>query len=319
MAGVGIAIALAYRYAWIPADWEFGLGRASEIFDLPQYSVGSWFSGWTTGDGQAFAVIATDPLGLDQGWRLGYPVYRYSRAGFGWLAWIASLGRAEWVPYGLALVGSVALLLSLWLAYRLRPTLGRKAWIIFFNPALLLAFARDTSEHVGLVALTWAIATGHIWVSAALGMIRPSFLVALVGRWKQVVVGGLAAIGLTTMWLFRFGFNPDEFGGAFDWPLVGYLEVPTLQSTALILFAILTIGRGAMTRQLGWVASGVLVLILSAAVLEDPTNSWRAAGFLFIIWAFGPGYNPASWRELATSDNTSDSSSSDQTGRSSST
>jgi hypothetical protein len=134
--GMSLAVAaLLYRYAWIPGPWEDGLQFAEQAWRLPVVGVGKWFSAWTIGDGQTFAVIAADPLGLDEGWELSQPAFRYWRAGFGWLAWVASLGRAEWVPYGMAIVGVVAIVLAFLLAVRLRPRLGRSAWLIVLNPA----------------------------------------------------------------------------------------------------------------------------------------------------------------------------------------
>jgi hypothetical protein len=299
LAGVALGvIALLYRYAWIPSDPEAALQHALDTFGLPVTGVGGWFTAWTLGDGQAFAVIATDPLGLNEGWRLGYPAYRYSRAGFGWLAWLASLGQAQWVPYGMAIVGVVTIVGLFWLATRLRPQLGRPAWLIALNPAVLIAFAGDTAEALGVLALAWVLATGQWWASAALGVIRPSFLVALVGRWRLLGPGVLSALVLGALWIMRFGYFPGQYGGGLGWPLVAYLEEVSVQSTLLAIAAVATLFMGIRHRHWGWVASGLMVLCFTGVVVESANNGWRTAGMLFVLWAFGPEYSAPHHRRV---------------------
>jgi hypothetical protein len=289
--GIGVVVlAILARYAWLPNAWEFALQQAADTWGLPVTDVGRWFSAWALGDGQAFAVIAADPLGLEIGDRLGYPAYRYGRAGFGWLAWAASLGRAEWVPYGLAIVGSLAVVATLVLAVRLRPSLGPKAWLIILNPAVFIAFAGDTAETLGIFALALAISSGYWWASAAVGVIRESYIVALVGRWRSMVWGLASALLLAVLWALRFGFESGQYGGNLGLPLIGYFEAPSLQAAVLAVVAATTLAVGLRFRDWGWVASGLFVLCFTHWVVESPVNGWRAAGLLFVIWAFGPGY-----------------------------
>lgn len=285
-------IALLYRYAWLPSDPAAALQHARDTLGLPVMDVSGWFSAWTLGDGQIFAIIATDPLGLDEGWLLTQPAYRYGRAGFGWLAWVASLGQAEWVPYGMAIVGALAVTALFLLAWKLRPVVGRSAWLIVLNPAVFIGFAGDTAETLGVLALAWAIATGQLWASAALGVIRPSFLVGLVGRWRLLTSGVISAVVLGFLLIARFGFRPEQYGEGIALPLLGYITEPSPQSIVLGLLALTTLGVGLRRRDWGWVTSGAFVLCFSPAVLQDVNNGWRAAGMLFVLWAFGPGYAP---------------------------
>ncbi len=72
--------------------------------------VGRWFSAWTIAGGRAFAVIAADPLALDEGWEMSQPAFRYWRAGLGWAAWLVSLGQSHCAPDGMAIVGVFSLI-----------------------------------------------------------------------------------------------------------------------------------------------------------------------------------------------------------------
>lgn len=291
LAAITLAIlAVAYRYAWIPGPWEEGLQFARGVWRIPVEDVGKWFAAWTIGDGQLFAVIAADPLGLDEGWEMIQPAFRYWRAGFGWLAWAASLGQERWVPYGMAIVGAASMVATFLLAVRLRPELGRRAWLLVFNPAVLIAFAGDTAEGLGILALTYAIASGRVWASVAVALIRPSFLIALVGRWRLLRWGASMALVSGVWWIAHFGWEPSQYGSNFALPFVGYFDEPSWHSVALGAFACVTIWRGWQHRDWSWVASGIMVICFSGFILADPTNGWRVAGTLYVVWAFGPGY-----------------------------
>jgi len=287
-----VVVALVYRHSWIHVSWEGPLDRIQDVVGLQVNGVGRWFSAWATGDGQAFAIMAADPLGLDEGWHLTQPGFRYLRVGFSWLVWIASLGQERWIPYAMAMVGALAIAGTFLLAARLRPALGLRAWLLVFNPAVLIGFAGDTAETVGILFLAWAIAGGSRWASAALGLIRPSYLVALLGRHMLVFWGAGAALTMGTLWALRFGFDPAEFGGSLGLPLAGYLDAPSVQAIGLLALALGTLVLGLRHRDWAWVASAVMVMCFTASVLGGAHNGWRAAGMLFVLWAFGPGFSP---------------------------
>jgi hypothetical protein len=61
-------------------------------------------------------------------------------------------------------------------------------------------------------------------------------------------------------------------------------------SIGLAVFATITLVLGLRHRNWGWVASGLLVICFSEYVVAEAANGWRAAGVLFVLWAFGPGY-----------------------------
>jgi len=291
LAALALAVlAVAYRYAWTPGPWEEGLQFARDEWRIAVGDVGRWFSAWTIGDGQLFAVIASDPLGLDEGREMIQPAFRYWRAGYGWLAWAASLGQERWVPYGMAIVGAASIVSTFLLTVRLRPELGRRAWFLVFNPAVLIAFAGDTAEGLGILALAYSIASGRVWVPAALGVIRPSFLIALVGRWKLLLWGAVTALVSGAWWITHFGWEPSQYGSNFALPFAGYFDEPSLQTLALGAFASVTIWRGLQHRDWAWVASGIMVVCFSGFILANGSNGWRVAGMLFVLWAFGPGY-----------------------------
>jgi hypothetical protein len=270
--------------------WEDHLVAMESQWGLSVSGVGRWFSAWTLGDGQAFALIASDPLGVDEVGQLGHPAYRFMRAGFGWLAWLASLGQEGWIPYGMALVSALAVAGTFLLAAWLRPRLGRSAWLIVLNPAVFIGLAGDTAEALGVFFLALAMATPGRWAAIALGVTRPSYLVALVDQFKKAIWGGAAALALLGYGLLRFGLDLDQFGGRLGVPVIGYLTDPQPMSLLVGGLALATLVIGVRSRDWGWVVAGAFVLSFASGVVENPVNAWRAAGMLPVLWAFGPGY-----------------------------
>lgn len=291
VAALFIALAMIYRYAWIPTEWEVGLQAASDTLNLPFTTAGRWFSAWAIGDGQAFAAIAADPVGFREGAYLDDPVYRYSRAGFGWLAGVASLAHVEWIPQGLAVVSSLTLIGIFLITLRLRPILGASAWFILLNPAVFIAFAGDTAESLGVLALTWTMATGKWWAAAALGVIRPSFIVALWGRWRLFLASAVTAAAFGAIWITQFGSPLGLSSQILGPPVVGYLADPSPLGVFLASLAAVSIGMGIKHRNWAWAVSGLFILCLTETVVGEAVHGWRAAGMLFVLWAFGPDYS----------------------------
>lgn len=281
------------RAAYIPPFADRHVALASEKYDIDFGTPPKWFSAWSIGDGQAFAVIAADPTGGKLGEEIREPAYRFARAGFGWLAALMSLGEETWIPYGMALVGALAIVGNLLLAVKLRPRLGPKAWFLILNPAIYLGFAGDTAESLGALLLTASLAFGSVMPAIALGVTRPTYLIALWGRWRQLGAGVAAAMLLALYSLLRFGL--EQFvavPGALGPPLLAYLESPTGAGLLLAGLALATSLIGVRRRAWPWVITGVFVLCAGPNVTPDPINAWRAAGPLLVLWAFGPSHEP---------------------------
>ena len=279
------------RVSYIPAGAEAHVELAGERLDLDLGEPSRWFSAWAIGDGQAYAVIAADPTGGKLGEQLGQPAYRFSRAGFSWLAAAVTLGNEEWVPYGMAAVGLLSLVGLLVVAIATRERLGQKVWFLVLNPAIYLAFGGDTSESLGALLVAVALATGWIWAALAIGISRPSFLIALAGRWKLLGAGLAATVLLAIYSLGRFGLeNFIPYDERIDFPVAAYLERPSAAGWFLAALAMSTFVIGILKRDWTWVATGLFVLSFGTDVTRDPVNAWRAAGLMPVLWAFGPRY-----------------------------
>ncbi len=255
--------------------------------------MGAWFSAWTLGDGQAFAVIASDPLGLEFGDDLKDPGYRYQRAGYAWLVWVGSAGQPNLIPYAMAAVGGLAVIGTLILAISLRKRQGPAAWFLVLNPALYIGFAGDTAEPLAILLLGLALASSRPWAGAALGAVRPDYLLALLGRWKTFAYGVAATALVVGYATLRFGFGSLFPPGArlFGLPLAGYFESSTLAGWILAACAVATLVIGIRYRNWTWIVVGLYVLCFSYTVLFAPVNAWRAAGLMPVLWAFGPRPN----------------------------
>ena len=278
------------RAEYIPPWVDQNLELAVEKWGLPVSDVGPWFSAWTLGDGQAFAVIASDPLGLEIGDDLRYAGYRYQRAGYSWLVWAGSGGQPGSIPYAMAAIGALAVIGTLILAIALRGRLGPSAWFLVLNPALYVGFAGDTAEPLAILFLGLALASNRPLAGVALGVTRPDYLLALLWRWKTFAYGVTAAALLLAYAGFRFGietlfpFDTRVFGP----PLAGYLETPSIAGWVLASAALGTLAIGVRSRNWTWIVVGVYILCFSQKVLLDPVNALRAAGMLPVLWAFGP-------------------------------
>lgn len=237
---------------------------------------------------QAYALIAIDPSGGLLADRIHEAGYRFARAGYGWAVWAVSLGRSHMVPYALAIVGALCVAGVIAMSFRLRPRLGPRSWLMVLNPALFIGFAADTSEPMGILFLAVALAGSGLWATGLLGVTRPTFLVALWGKWRQLAVGVAAAVALAVYGFVAFGAGAMvPSGGRLALPLHAYLEHPSVLGACLALVATGTVVVGCRDRDWSWILTGIFVLCFGLDVLRDPVNAWRAAGFLPVIWAFG--------------------------------
>lgn len=126
-------------------------------------------------DGVYFYAVATDPFATGEAHELvDRAAYRYGHAGYGWLGWIASLGRTNAVPTALLMLGLVGLGVAAAAVSRLSVALGWTPWAglaVAFNPGLTYSLTSLTSETVaaGFVALTllaW-VRGRYVWGAAA--------------------------------------------------------------------------------------------------------------------------------------------------------
>lgn len=277
------------RSEYIPPWAERNLEIAAEKWDLPVADVHPWFSAWTLGDGQAFAVIAADPLGLGFGDDLREPGYRYQRAGYSWLAWAASGGQAGLVPYALAFIGALAVVGTLVLAISLRGRIGPSAWFLVLNPALYIGFAGDTAEALAILFLGLTLASSSPWAAVALGMTRPDYLLAALGRWKPFLAGIAGAGIVATYSAWHFGLETMlPRVDLLSLPFSGYFAYPSAAAWLLAVTASLTLVVGVRRRNWAWAAVGAYVICFAPVVTADPANAWRAAGLMPVLWAFGP-------------------------------
>jgi hypothetical protein len=285
-----LSTAFYVRAEYVPPWAERNLEIAEEKWDLPVSGVSAWFAAWTLGDGQAFALVASDPLGLEIGDELRDPGYRYQRAGYSWLVWVGSGGQPGLIPYALAAVGGLVVIGTLILAISLRERLGRSAWFLVLNPAIYVGFAGDTAEPLAVLFLGLALASSRPWAGVALGVTRPDYLLALLGRWKTFGYGVAAAALVAGYSIIRFGFETLIPRGArlFGLPLAGYLDSPSVAGLVLALLAAVTLAIGVRFRNWTWAVVGLYVLCFSYTVIVEPVNAWRAAGLMPVLWAFGP-------------------------------
>lgn len=289
-AAVVAVVAFWARAVYVPPFADRHVAASEEKYHYDVGIPGEWFSAWSLGDGQAYVLIALDPTGDKLAEEVEISAYRFTRAGYGWATWVFSLGRARLVPYALAVVGGLAVVANLAVAVRLRERLGPRAWILLINPAVYMGFAGDTSEPLGVLFLTLAMSTGS-WVAAvALGVSRPTYLAALWGRWRTFLPGLAGTVLIVTYGLLAL--RPERLlpGGGLALPLVAFVRNWSIWGTLLAASALATLVVGWLRRDWAWALSALFVLCFGVEVLVNPTNAWRTAGFLPVLWAFGPNY-----------------------------
>ena len=82
LAGAIVVMGAFYaRAVYIPTWADRHVEVASEKLNLEFGDPSRWFSAWSIGDGQAYAVIAADPSGVKLGQEIKEPAYRFSRKG----------------------------------------------------------------------------------------------------------------------------------------------------------------------------------------------------------------------------------------------
>lgn len=246
------------------------------------------------GDGEIFATLAADPIGRGPAQLILIPVYRYMRIGFSWAGWLVSFGQEEWVLPALFAVGLSSVAALGFVSGVLQDRLGPRALFLVANPALYLGFAGDSAEPLGLLFLTLAMMGSGLWAALALGATRPTYALALLGRWPSFVSAMTAAIAVRVIAALIFSASVFQGAeGAFAPPLRSFFDHPSVVGFAVLIAGLVTLVIGVSRRDLAWAVAGVLVVLLGDSVLASPLNAVRAAGMMPVLWAFGPSWRPA--------------------------
>jgi hypothetical protein len=152
-------------------------------------------------DGVYFYAIARDPFARGSSHALienDRGAYRYGHPGYGWLAWLASAGRASAVPAALLVVGLAGVAVAAYALSMLGAALGWSPWaglVVAFSPGVVFATTADTSEPVALAALALALLAwirGRVfWAAVALVaccFIKEPLLLAPLGLLAWLIV-----------------------------------------------------------------------------------------------------------------------------------
>lgn len=286
--------------------------------DLPDsYAAEPFWLTWSRGDGQAYVTLVSDPLAQEEVRGLGVALYRYSRVGYAWAAFVLTAGSTALAPVGLFLVNAIAVAYLAWVAERKLDQWGPRALVLVAVPGVWISTMTDTAEGLGMALATAAVVMSRVRSRAAavlLGIVRPDFATALLLRGGPglilVALTALAAVGIRLLGL-GLGLDYAGLNGNLTLPFHGYAEVLAGQpveyqavTVGLASVAVVTVARGVRSetgwRRLAPIGTGIFVLMLSPLVLENPLNSLRAASALALIWATppeadrGPAVTPAS-------------------------
>jgi hypothetical protein len=196
------------------------------------------------------------------------------------------------VLVGLFTVSLLSAGATAFLASKLSESQGVKAWALVLNPALTAGVLWSTSEPLALAVLAFAIFSGSAILGWSVSLVRPSYLLALASRWRVLLAGAATVFLAKLFWSRFFGEAFLGISGVIDWPFVGVLESPSLMGWAVVLSGLTTAAVGILRRDATWIVSGAFVWCFGTVVLDTPVNAVRAAGFLPVLWAFGPGFEP---------------------------
>ncbi len=151
-------------------------------------------------DGVYFYAIARDPFARGEAHTLiDRPAYRYGHAGYGWLAWLVTAGRAGAIPAALLALSLAGVAIAGYAGSLLAAELGWSPWgglVVAFTPGIVLATTVDTSEPLALAATLLALLAwmrgrrgwGAAALAAACFIKEPLLLVAVgIGVWEVTV------------------------------------------------------------------------------------------------------------------------------------
>lgn len=286
-----VAVVVSFRVALNSEGMDLieQFEQASGIEVGPDHS---FFGAGLDGDGATVVIVALDPFGTDLGLRIFDSSYRYTRLAHPWLAMLVTAGSPNLILLGVSLVGLLAVGILAYIASANREQLGWRSWLLIANPALILGVLGDTTEPLSALLLTLSLMTGSAVFGAATAMSRPSYLVALWGRWRVLAVGVSVAALVRLIWSSRLETPFLEGGRNLDWPLVGIVDSPSVTGALVMLAGICTAVVGLARRDWGWVGGGLFVLLFAEPVVSGPTHMLRAAGYLPVLWGLGPNWVP---------------------------
>ena len=213
-------------------------------------------------DGVYFYAIAIDPFATKEAHDLiDLSPARYSHAGYGWAAWVFSLGHPGWVPQALLMVSLLSIGGASAIASIISERIGSTPWgglFVALNPGLVYSVSADTSEPfaallLGLLLLAWR---AERWVyvailAVAIALTKEIFLIVLgaMFAWRLLkvirepgagrVVAPLAALTMGpvvwVMWQIYLYLQFDVFALSITpklvyLPLQGWAEAMTIAS-----------------------------------------------------------------------------------------
>lgn len=171
-------------------------------------------------DGVYFYAVALDPFARGEAHGLiDKAAYRYEHPGYGWLAWLAALGRPEAAPFALMLVALAGAALTAGMLALLMSHLGASAWwglAAAFNPGLIYSATAVTSEPLGAALMVTGL---WLWVRGR--YVPAAAVLAAVCFVKEPFI--LVPVGVGAWELGRAFFRKNGWGDA--WRRAGLLAV----------------------------------------------------------------------------------------------
>ena len=296
-----VVVAATLLAVRVSASSDTNLVHLARVERLAGIKIGpgkAWLAGGMNGDGAAFAVVAADPSGSGPGQKLRVSAYRYARPAYPYLSSLSVAGQNDLVLIGLTAIGLAAVAGTAFLAHLLDRHLGWYAWFLVVNPALVIGFLNNTAEPLAILTLSLALFTGSRLAAGATALTRPSYVLGLAKDWRALAVGLAVALVVKVFWSWRFVESVTSGGFNLDIPFRGIVQSPSLTGGLVVIAGLATALIGLAKKDAGWILSGLLVVSLSAVVVDTPVNAVRAAGLLPVLWAFGPRFEPRSLKSI---------------------
>ena len=187
-------------------------------------------------DGQFYAQLAVDPLLQDPAIRdaLDAPPYRARRILFSWTAYLAGLGRPDWIVHAYVLQYVVAWLLLAWVMCRWFPPTGIRSLALWFaclfSEGMILSVLMAVPDGASMLLLALGIAAMERGrAGGAAGMVGAACLARstnilwapmVVGAddlrrrdWRRISLKVLLVMSPMTAWMLYLMLGDHELGG----------------------------------------------------------------------------------------------------------